>query len=368
MKRHYIIPIFVPHAGCPHTCVFCNQKEITGQGEVVDAQIVEETIKSYLATIPGETETHIEVGYFGGSFTGIALPKQQELLTPAWHAKNQRAIQGIRLSTRPDYISKEILQHLAQYRVDTVEIGVQSLSDEVLAQSERGHTRHDVQRAVELIRQHGFRLGIQLMVGLPADNYERWMQTVQETIALKPDFIRIYPTLVLAETQLDAWMKAGRYRPLDLEQAVEWCRDGLARFRVGKIPVIRIGLQPTEEISPQARVTGGPYHPAFRQLVESSLDLILLVEALNTLPDLCGQEVRISVPRIRESDYRGQKNSNLQALAQKFSHWQFRLHGDSELKEPLFVLVCGKEQRIFDGDALLAAWVQGRQALGSVIQ
>ena len=171
------------------------------------------------------------------------------------------------------------------YGVDTVEMGVQSFSAAVLARSNRGHTVQDVEKAADLIRQHGFQLGIQLMVGLPEDTYEGWMDSVATAISLQPDLVRIYPTLVLADTRLDDWMRQGEYSPLTLTEAVRWCRDGLACFQIRRIPVIRIGLQPTEEISPQAKVTGGPYHPAFRQLVESSLLLCLLYEALATLPD-----------------------------------------------------------------------------------
>ncbi len=362
MKKHYIIPIFVPHAACPHTCVFCNQNEITGQDDTVNAQMVADTIKAYRNTMPAGPGTHIEVGFFGGSFTGIPIGRQQELLAPAREAKEKGIIQGIRLSTRPDYINDAILHHLAQHQVDTVEIGVQSFSDPVLLRSERGHNAAAVHKAVQLIRQYGFRLGIQLMVGLPDDTYTGWMQSVAESVAICPDFVRIYPTLVLENTQLDAWQKAGTYNPLILEEAVLWCRDGLAQFRLHGIPVIRIGLQPTEEISPQARVTGGPYHPAFRQLVESSLRFSLILEAFKSLPDLTGQTVHIRVPREHESDYRGQKNMTLAALARLYPHQLFVLQGDINLKEPHFRIGWGNDTRNFTVDDLLASWVQGRQA------
>jgi histone acetyltransferase (RNA polymerase elongator complex component) len=368
MKKHFIIPIFVPHAGCPHACVFCNQKDITGQADEPDGAAVQKTLDRYLQTILGRKNTHIEMGFFGGSFTGIPIAKQQELLAPARAAKEAGVIQGIRLSTRPDYINPDILRHLKEQRVDTVEIGVQSFSAAVLARSNRGHTVQDVEEAAALIRQHGFQLGIQLMVGLPEDTYERWMDSVATAVSLQPDLVRIYPTLVLAGTQLDDWMRQGQYQPLTLAETVRWCRDGLACFQSARIPVIRIGLQPTEEISPQAKVTGGPYHPAFRQLVESSLLLCLLEEAVAALPVEAGDMVRIAVPKARESDYRGQKNSNLQALAEAFPLLQFCIKGDPLLLDPCFAVTWAKGEKTFDRNTLLRTWVQGRQACGSVIQ
>ena len=274
MKKEYIIPIFVPHLGCPNDCTFCNQKKISGQTKNVKAEDVKNTIEYYLNNFKDDNK-YIEVAFFGGSFTGIDVDKQKELLSVAYEYIKNKRIDSIRISTRPDYINKEILKMLKSYGVKTIELGVQSTNDYILNKSKRGHTFEDVKKASKLIRKNGFILGHQMMVGLPESTRQDEINTAKDLIKLKPKIVRIYPVLVIKGTQLEKDYESGEYTPLTVEQAVETAKDLLVLFNKKKINVIRIGLQNTNEItdpnSKKSQVVAGPYHPAFRQLVESRL-------------------------------------------------------------------------------------------------
>ena len=274
MKKEYIIPIFVPHLGCPNDCTFCNQKKISGQTKNVKAEDVKNTIEYYLNNFKDDNK-YIEVAFFGGSFTGIDVDKQKELLSVAYEYIKNKKIDSIRISTIPDYINKEILQMLKSYGVKTIELGVQSTNDYILNKSKRGHTFEDVKKASKLIRKNGFILGHQMMVGLPESTRQDEINTAKDLIKLKPKIVRIYPVLVIKGTQLEKDYESGEYTPLTVEQAVETAKDLLVLFNKKKINVIRIGLQNTNEITDpntkKSQVVAGPYHPAFRQLVESRL-------------------------------------------------------------------------------------------------
>ena len=274
MKKEYIIPIFVPHLGCPNDCTFCNQKKISGQTKNIKAEDVKNTIEYYLNNFKDDNK-YIEVAFFGGSFTGIDVDKQKELLSVAYEYIKNKKIDSIRISTRPDYINKEILKMLKSYGVKTIELGVQSTNDYILNKSKRGHTFEDVKKASKLIRKNGFILGHQMMVGLPESTRQDEIKTAKDLIKLKPKIVRIYPVLVIKGTQLEKDYESGEYTPLTVEQAVETAKDLLVLFNKKKINVIRIGLQNTNEItdpnSKKSQVVAGPYHPAFRQLVESRL-------------------------------------------------------------------------------------------------
>lgn len=269
-KKKYIIPIFIPHQGCPHDCVFCNQRKIATDGLEVDGSSVEATIRHFLALFP-QGDHHREVAYYGGSFTGLAQERQRELLLPAHRAKIAGEIDGIRLSTRPDYISTEILLLLKEYGVTTIELGVQSTDNNVLALSNRGHNKNDVDNAVELIKAHGFFLGLQMMIGLPGDRTETVKQTVADFIQYQPDFVRVYPTIIIKDTALERLYHEGVYKPLTLEACIKICKEVLLSFKQNEIPVIRMGLQSTEEITYGKSIIAGPYHPAFREMVETEI-------------------------------------------------------------------------------------------------
>lgn len=267
--KHYNIPIFVPHMGCPFDCVFCNQKHITGVvSENTDDEIIE-IIENHLATIPEEAEC--EVAFFGGSFTGIERKEMDRYLNIAYGYVKKGRISGIRISTRPDYINEDILRHLAEFGVKAIELGVQSMDDEVLKLSNRGHGTAIVRSSAAMIKRCGFELGLQMMTGLPGDTPEKSEKTADELIALSPDCVRIYPTLVIKDTQLEKMYIDGEYTPQNLEEAVSLTAKLLKKFYDKKIKVIRVALATTEEISPGGKLVSGPFHSAFRELAESRI-------------------------------------------------------------------------------------------------
>lgn len=269
-KNHYIIPIFVPMEGCPHQCVFCNQDKITGFNDVVTAKMVRDIADEYLKTMDHQNAT-IEISFFGGTFTAIKESKQRELLQVAYEYKQKGLIDKIRMSTRPDAINEYILSYLKDYKADIIELGVQSLDEEVLLASGRGHDISDVINASKLIKQHGFVLGHQIMLGLPKDSFEKDISSVKKSIELEPDIIRIYPALVIKDTPMEMMYKSGTYTPYTLEQAVQISKELYKLYTEKGIQVIRIGLQPTDTINVGGDMVAGPFHPAFRELVEGSL-------------------------------------------------------------------------------------------------
>ncbi|KOA20548.1 oxygen-independent coproporphyrinogen-III oxidase-like protein HemZ [Clostridium homopropionicum DSM 5847] len=270
MNKHYIIPIFVPHEGCPHDCVFCNQKSITGVLEKVTPELVKETIEDYLSTIDYTSST-VEVSFYGGTFTAIPIEKQKSFLHVAKMYKDRGLIKYIRLSTRPDYINIEILENLKAYSVDIIELGVQSLDREVLIKAGRGHSVEDVFEASKLIKKYGFILGHQIMIGLPGDNYKKDLATTKMIVQMEPSMARIYPALVIKNTAMETMYKLNKYTPYTLNEAIEISKDIYSIFVANDINVIRIGLQPTEEITYDRDLVAGPFHPSFRELVEGSL-------------------------------------------------------------------------------------------------
>jgi len=218
MKKHAIIPIFIPHRGCPNDCVFCNQRKITARTTAPTADEVKNTIDTWLTTL-GEVPT-VEIAFYGGSFTGLRLTEQSSYLAIAKEYKERGLIDKIHLSTRPDYIDRDILDNLKAYSVDTIELGVQSFDDEVLRKSNRGHTSASVYEAVSLIKEYGFEFGIQLMIGLPGDSLETCIYSAEETVKLKPSLTRLYPTIVIDDTELLEMYERGEYKPLSREEAV----------------------------------------------------------------------------------------------------------------------------------------------------
>lgn len=278
-KNHYVIPIFVPHEGCPHQCVFCNQNIITGSLTKVDSDFVNNTVSEYLETMDHKNSV-IEVSFYGGTFTAIPISKQNELLEVALKYKKENKIDFIRLSTRPDYIDDMILQNLKNHSVDIIELGVQSMDNEVLLKSGRGHTKEDVVEASILIKKYGFTLGHQIMPGLPGDNFEKDIITAQESIKLRPDLCRIYPSLVIKNTPMEQMYLNGTYKPYTLEETVNICKILYCLYSTRGINIIRIGLQPTEEINFNRDVVAGPFHPAIRELIEGSLYNDIIAEKI----------------------------------------------------------------------------------------
>lgn len=316
MKKQYIIPIFVPHLGCPNDCIFCNQKSISGQKEQMTKEKAKEIIENYLESIKAE-DAQIEIAFFGGSFTAIEKEKQEELLQVAYEYIKQGKVESIRVSTRPDCIDKETLKRLKKYKVKTIELGVQSANDYILKRANRGHTFEDVKKASKMIRWNGFKLGHQMMVGLPESTRIDEINTAKALIKLKPKMVRIYPVLVVKNTKLEKEYEKGVYQPLSVVQAVEICKEIVRLFADKKIDIIRIGLQNTDEISEpgskDSEVVAGPYHPAFRQLVESGMWYDAIVGKIKKL-NMKVKEVEVTVSPIDANNVIGHKKENVQKL------------------------------------------------------
>jgi histone acetyltransferase (RNA polymerase elongator complex component) len=272
--RRFIIPIFISHFGCPHRCVYCDQRQIARPASTPPTpDEISEEIERYLKLGAHKHKKHrtVQVAFYGGSFTALPLPMQRELLRSVSPFLEEGQVHSLRLSTRPDSISLEVLELLTAYKVATVELGVQSMDDEVLRISQRGYGRQDVIKAVGDLLQENFEVGMQLMVGLPGDSAQKFASSVEAVIELRPHFVRLYPTLVIKGTALERWFQQGRYHPLSLEESIARIKGALQQFRQARIPVIRVGLQPTPSLEKPGTIVAGPYHPAFRQLVESSL-------------------------------------------------------------------------------------------------
>lgn len=320
MKKQYIIPIFVPHLGCPNDCIFYNQKSISGQKSNMTKEKAKEIIENYLKSIDKEN-AQIEIAFFGGSFTAIEEERQEELLQVASEFVKSGQVSSIRVSTRPDAIDKNILKRLKKYKVKTIELGVQSSNNYILKRINRGHTFEDVKRAAKLIRWNGFRLGVQMMVGLPESTTIDEINTAKELIKLKPKMVRIYPVLVIKNTPLEKELEKGTYKPLTVVQAVEVCKEIVRLFHDKNIDIIRIGLQPTDEISEpgseKSEVVAGPYHPAFRQLVESAMWYDAIVGKIKRL-NVKVKEVEVTVNPVDANNVIGHKKENVKNLKELY--------------------------------------------------
>lgn len=276
MKKHAIIPIFIPHRGCPNDCVFCNQRKITARQDTVTPETARQTIETWLTTLD-DVET-VEAAFFGGSFTGIPMEEQSGFLAVAKEYKDAGRIQRIHLSTRPDYINREILDNLKKYGVDVIELGVQSLDDQVLQASGRGHDASCVYQAAQMIKDYGFTLGIQLMIGLPGSSLEAEISSAKETVKISPQIARLYPTVVLPETELHQMYQSGIYVAMTEEEAVYRTKEMYKILHGAGINIIRVGLKSSDIMTDCST-----FHPAFRQLVEGEIARESLEAQVNAL-------------------------------------------------------------------------------------
>lgn len=267
--KHYNIPIFISHFGCPNACVFCNQKKINGVETDVTMDDVKEIIEKHLKTLP--KNSIIEVAFFGGTFTGISLSLQKQYLSVVKKYIDNGQVHGIRISTRPECIDDEILSQLKFYGVKTIELGVQSLDDSVLEKTGRKYNFDIVKKSSELIKKYNIDLGIQLMLGLPLSNLENEIESAKKTIELKPKIARIYPTLVIKDTELETMYNKNLYKSLSLDEAVDRTKIIYAMLELAGINVIRVGLQASDDLRTDDNVVSGPFHPAFRELVENKI-------------------------------------------------------------------------------------------------
>lgn len=344
--RPFIIPIFLPHAGCPYQCVFCNQVSITGtKKKLINTNELRSQIREFLA-YGKKNRTPIEVAFFGGNFLGLNTEKIESLLGTAAEFVEDGSVDGIRFSTRPDTIDSRGLDIITDYPVSTVELGVQSMVDHVLALVRRGHSAADTVRAVERLNKGPYRVGLQMMVGLPGDDETGALTTAQKLIDLSPDFVRIYPTVVIANSRLAGWYERGDYRPLSLEESVALVKKIYLKFNKAGIGVIRMGLQPSGDLEDGTNVLAGPYHPAFGHLVYSEIFLDAACAAIKSA-DLAATSLAISVNPRRISVMKGMKNSNIERLKRRFQVDKIDIITDSSIDEHSIKVVTGSLKLCF---------------------
>lgn len=310
--KHANVALFVPHNGCPHQCSFCNQKSITGRQAQPTPQNVTDAVQTALSSGAQTRET--EIAFFGGSFTAIERGYMCSLLEAASPYVKDGTFVGIRISTRPDAIDDEILALLKNYGVTSIELGAQSMDDEVLKLNQRGHTANQVRSASKLIKGHGFSLGLQMMTGLYGDTAEGAKETARQLAELRPDTVRIYPTIIMSGTDLTDKYLSGVYKPMPLDEAVSLCADLLDFFEERQIAVIRLGLHSTPEL--QRDMLSGPWHPAFHELCDSR-------RLLSRIIAYCGEhevphgQITVYVAPACISRAIGQKKSNLERLKER---------------------------------------------------
>ncbi len=327
MKK-YNVSIFVPHEGCPNNCSFCNQKSISGKSHLPTIEDVVSACETAVKTAPSRDG---EIAFFGGSFTAIEREYMLKLLKSAYPFVKEGFFKGIRISTRPDCINEEVCSVLKEYGVTSVELGCQSMDDEVLEKNLRGHTAADVENAVKILRNFGFETGLQMMTGLWGSSIEKDIRTAEKIIALKPDTVRIYPTIVLENTLLEKKFKAGEYKVMSLEETVELVSRLLLMFEENGVNVIRTGLHSGGNV--EDGYIAGAYHPAFKELCESRIYLEKITEQITDLPK---GDVVINVPEGALSQAIGQKKSNRLRIEKMGFHVRFE--EDETLKK--YVVSC----------------------------
>jgi histone acetyltransferase (RNA polymerase elongator complex component) len=328
--RPFIIPIFIPHAGCPHQCIFCNQVSITGtkQKRATPAELRFQ-IREFL-NYKKDNRQPVQIAFFGGNFLGLKRKKIKSLLELAVEFVRDGQVDSIRCSTRPDTINERSLDMIKDYPVSTVELGVQSMDDHVLALTGRGHSATDTVHAVERLKERHFSIGLQMMVGLPGDDETSALATAQRIADLAPDFVRIYPTVVVASSRLAGWYKNGDYVPMALEEGVTLVKKIYLKFKKAGIDVIRMGLQASEDLEDRTTVLAGPYHPAFGHLVHSEIFLEMAISAIESANDV-KETLTIFVNPRSISKMRGLHNSNIKRLREKFHFQSIAVVPDSSL-------------------------------------
>lgn len=337
ISRPFIVPIFLPHAGCPNRCVFCNQTSLTGsRNPVPSPEAVKQRIEVFLATRRPERKP-VEIAFYGGNFFGLSPRAVERLLTVAAGFADDGRIHGIRFSTRPDSITGRRLAWVEGYPVTTVELGAQSMNDDVLARCERGHTALDTSIAVKALRESGIAVGVQLMIGLPGDSDASALETARLVAELAPDFVRIYPTLVVSDSPLAQMFLQGEYQPQTLNHAVQLAKRLYLVFLNRRIPVVRMGLQETDELASEGTLLAGPHHPAFGEMVISACFLDLAFGMLRKLSAFTDTAVFRIHPR-SESKFRGRRNSNIAALRAEFALRHIRVETDPGLDEGALAL------------------------------
>ncbi len=338
--RPFIVPAFIPHAGCPHRCVFCNQSVVTGCSDTAfDLEAVLSRASGFLRFRSGRRQG-AQLAFFGGNFLGLPSARVYAMLSAARRWMETAGVEGIRFSTRPDTVTPATLDPIVSFPVQTVELGAQSMNATVLRRSRRGHSAEDTCSAVEQLRAAGYEVGLQIMVGLPGDDRETLMETGRSIADLKPDFVRIYPTVVLAGSRLESWYHEGRYRPLTVVEAVALTAPLYRYFRQRGIPVIRTGLQPTSDLMTGHAVVAGPLHPSFGHMVQSACYLEAVRNALRRAPAVA-RTLEIFVHPRNVSIMRGLKNGTREALMSEFGFSTVRVLEDAAVPQDAVALPNG---------------------------
>jgi histone acetyltransferase (RNA polymerase elongator complex component) len=314
-----VIPLFIMNSGCPHRCIFCNQKITAGNfPQKITKELFNAEVESYLAWNKDRSRK-VEIAFYGGSFTGVDPVYQEELLSWANSFILKSLVNSIRISTRPDYISEDKLPLLKKYQVATVEIGAQSFVDDVLKFAQRGHDSASIVKAITVLKENGFRTGLHLMAGLPIETKEGFIYSLDEAIKLTPDTVRIHPVIVFKDTALAEEFKMGKYMPLELSDAVELCALAWEKLSNSGIRVIRMGVQVTPEMEKVGAILAGPFHPAFGSLV---LDSVFYNYTINLLKEIPGdtKEFHFKLSQRDISNFRGLNNANIKAIKKLYPH------------------------------------------------
>ena len=330
-NRPFVIPIFLPHAGCPHQCVFCNQSSITGISAKQPRRGIRKQIDAFLK-FKTARRNNVQVAFFGGNFLGIPADEIKGLLAEAAEYVRAGQVDGIRFSTRPDTIDAQRLELIKNYPVTTIELGVQSMDERVLSAARRGHHSRDSEKAIQCLKDLNYEVGVQLMVGLPGDTPQRSLASAQRVVRLKPDFIRIYPTVVLAGSPLAAIYRKGRYAPLSLDEAVSQAKNLYLLFNRANIRVVRMGIQASLDLEDDSKILAGPYHPAFGHLVYSEIFLDMAVDRIESSA-LETDSITIRTHPGSVSKLRGLRNRNIELLKEKFGFEAIMVRPDAALAE-----------------------------------
>jgi len=336
--KPFIIPVFIPNHGCPNQCIYCDQTTSVGQKSLPKTTDISNIIDAHLKTASSHSKPlkYIQVAFYGGTFTGLPFKTQKKYLeTIAPFLKSNR-VHSVRLSTRPDYIDQQNIDLLKSFSVKTIELGVQSMDNEVLKLSQRGYTARKVEDAASLIKENDLELGIQLMPGLPGDTEEKIMDTSCRVCKIKPDFLRIYPTVVIKNTLLEKLYRKGDYSPLTLNHAISICKKMLLLFQSHSIPVIRMGLQPTEILLKPGTIVAGPFHPAFKELVLSSILYDRMHIAIKE--NLKSKTINFSVHPSELSKFLGNKKENIKKLEKEFPGIDILFRQDTGVQHGKFEL------------------------------
>ncbi len=327
--KHYTIPIFIPELACPFQCVFCNQQKITGTKLIPDDAEIKSTIEAHLSSFK-EINRHVEIGFFGGSFTGIPFEQQKHYLEIVQPFLQSDEVAAIRVSTRPDYIGEKELTLLKKYGVKSIELGAQSFDEEVLKQSFRGHTAKQTEVAAKAILEAGFQLGLQMMIGLPGDSLQKAINTAKRIIELGAHTTRIYPAVVIKDTAMHQWYEQGKYKPLSIEEAVDWTKQILPLFEKAGVKVLRVGLHPSEGLLSGDELVAGPFHPSFKELVLTEIWGDLLRPLLKTENPT---DILIQVPKGEMNTAVGHQAKNKKMLLEKFRKLKFIEEKELERRE-----------------------------------